>query len=165
MPATITDGSMTFLVSFHPTSSGLKSANVIVSSNAVGSPHIAEVAGESSTSDSYIVVAHRTELFSNYPNPFNPETTIRFSVGAIYASAAKSDGRLEITPTAQVSINIYNIRGHKIRSLVNGEFSVGEHSIVWDGTDDNGQVVGSGIYLYRMLVGAYTETRKMILLK
>jgi hypothetical protein len=92
-----------------------------------------------------------TTLRGNYPNPFNPQTTIKFEIG---------NGKLE-----NVVINIYNIRGQHIRSLVNGRLSAGQHSVVWNGTDDNGRAVGSGIYFYRMTTDGYSETKKMIMMK
>jgi flagellar hook assembly protein FlgD len=64
-----------------------------------------------------------------------------------------------------VQINIYNIKGQKVRELVNGVYPPGEHKVVWNGKDDNGLAVGSGIYFYRMIAGEYAETRKMLLLK
>jgi flagellar hook assembly protein FlgD len=62
-------------------------------------------------------------------------------------------------------MDVYNIRGHKVRSLVAREFSFGEHSVVWDGRDDTGKAVGSGVYFYRMTSGEYSSVRKMILIK
>ncbi len=88
-------------------------------------------------------------LKGNYPNPFNPETTIEFSLG----SADRAE------------LNIYNIKGQKVKSLVSGELSQGTHRIVWNGRDDSGQTVGSGIYFVRMQAGNYTETKKITLIK
>jgi hypothetical protein len=95
------------------------------------------------------VVTHSTELGNNFPNPFNPETTILFSVE---------------TPS-RVHIEIYDIKGRKVRSLVDKEYNPGEHKAVWDGKNDSGKNAGSGIYFYRMRAGGYTNSRKMILLK
>lgn len=91
----------------------------------------------------------QTELMGNYPNPFNPETTIRFNLQA----------------SGPVSLNIYNSRGQLVRSLVNSQLSSGAHSIVWNGLDETGRGVSSGIYYYRMQAGSYTHTRKMVLVK
>ena len=91
----------------------------------------------------------KTRLFSNYPNPFNPETNISF----------------EIAKDGHVAIDIYNIRGQKVKSLLNDNFTSGEHFTVWNGTDDNGQKMGSGIYLYRMVSDDATLIKKMVLLK
>jgi len=95
------------------------------------------------------IPALMTELTGNYPNPFNPETTIAFSVAE----------------PNNVSIDIYNLKGQKVRSLVNDRFDTGHHSIVWNGADDNGRKVSSGIYFYRMKSGTYTSSKKMILMK
>jgi M6 family metalloprotease-like protein len=162
LPNTITDDSMTFLVSFHPTSSGLKTANVIVTSNAASSPHSVVVTGETTISDLDNVVQKQTALLSNYPNPFNPETIIRFTV---VSEQRIANSEQKETSKQRVTIDIYNSRGRKVRSLVDGEYATGEHNIVWDGTDDNGSSVGSGVYFYRMSAGDYNETRKMLLIK
>lgn len=90
-----------------------------------------------------------TELLGNYPNPFNPETLISYNV--------KTE--------APVSIEVYNLKGQKVKSLVNGKAKSGNHSISWNGTDDNGKKVTSGVYFYRMTSGKYTSSRKMILMK
>jgi len=92
-----------------------------------------------------------TELFSNFPNPFNVETVIRFT----------------LLKDEFVTIGIYNIRGQRVRSLLDGshEFGTGVHNVRWDGTDDNGRTVSSGIYLYRMRAGEYQSVRRMLLMK
>lgn len=90
-----------------------------------------------------------TALKGNFPNPFNPETTIEFS----------------LEKSGPVSIEVYNIMGQRIITLVNDHYLSGNHRIVWKGNDDSGVSVGSGIYFYRMVSGSYTSTRKMILLK
>jgi hypothetical protein len=96
-----------------------------------------------------IPVIAQTALKGNYPNPFNPETSIAFDLA--------NDGN--------VCIDIFNIKGQKVKALVNDRFSSGTHSVVWNGKDDNGKNVGSGIYFYNMKSGKYTSTRKMILMK
>jgi len=88
-------------------------------------------------------------LFGNYPNPFNPETTISYNV----------------KNNEHVSIAIYNIKGQKIKTLVNEQQETGQHSVVWNGKDDDNRRVASGIYLYRMKSGTYSSTKKMILMK
>lgn len=89
------------------------------------------------------------QLSQNYPNPFNPETNISF----------------DIPFKSMVSIKIYNILGREITTLVENKLSAGKYSVTWDGADSNGRKVSSGIYLYRIDAGNFTETRKMILLK
>ncbi|MBI9031121.1 S8 family serine peptidase [bacterium] len=88
-------------------------------------------------------------LLGNYPNPFNPETRIAFST--------KNNGH--------VSIDIYNLKGQKVKSLLNENKEAGKHTVVWNGKDDNGKNVASGVFFYRMKSGKYTSTKKMILMK
>ncbi len=90
-----------------------------------------------------------TKLNKNYPNPFNPETTISYSV--------KKSG--------PVSIDIFNILGQKTKTLVNSVKNPGNYKVVWSGYDDHHKKVSSGIYFYRMRCGNYTSTKKMILMK
>ncbi|MCB5251394.1 MAG: carboxypeptidase regulatory-like domain-containing protein [Candidatus Cloacimonetes bacterium] len=90
-----------------------------------------------------------TNLGSNYPNPFNPATTIGYSVA-------------ERSP---VNISIYNLKGQLIKALVNEEKSAGHHNVRWDGTDSNGYQVSSGVYFYKMSAGRYTSLKKMIMMK
>jgi subtilisin family serine protease len=88
-------------------------------------------------------------LSQNYPNPFNPSTTISFSL-----------------PTAgSVELNIYNVNGQLVRSLVSGSQSAGQHSVQWDGQDAQGQRVTSGIYFYQLRTERWSDTRKMIVLR
>jgi hypothetical protein len=98
------------------------------------------------------MLAIGSRLHGNYPNPFNPITTLQFTVDSTITNQ-------------HVTINIYNIRGQLVRSLVNGEFETGDHTVVWNGTDDSGRGVSSGIYFYRMTTNSYSATRKMILMK
>jgi len=89
-------------------------------------------------------------LKGNYPNPFNPETTVYFSVEAT---------------SSLVNIEVYNLKGQKIKTLVSEQLSSGSHSAVWNGKDDLGKSVASAVYLYKMRTGNYTSTKKMILMK
>ena len=110
-----------------------------------------------------------TELLGNFPNPFNPETTIEFIIRnsefgvRSYAPPMKNEWGGE--GWERVTIDIFNIRGQKVRSLLDGLFESGSHSVVWDGRDDSGRELGSGVYLYRMVAGEETSVRKMVLLK
>jgi flagellar hook assembly protein FlgD len=90
-----------------------------------------------------------TKLSGNYPNPFNPETTINFST--------KEDGN--------VRIDIYNIKGQRVTTLVNEHMKADNHKVVWTGKDNSGRQVSSGVYFYKMKAGKYTSTKKMILMK
>ena len=89
------------------------------------------------------------KLYNNIPNPFNPETTIKY----------------ELPKTSHVSLKIYNILGQEVKTLINDKKSAGIHQIKWDGTNNNGIKVNSGIYLYRLQTGDFVKTKKMILLK
>jgi len=93
--------------------------------------------------------AATTALRGNYPNPFNPETTIRWSVA---------------TPQ-QVSLKVYNVRGRLVRTLESGQVAAGAHQTVWRGDDDNGRQVSTGLYFVRMQAGGKSYTNKMLLLK
>ena len=90
-----------------------------------------------------------TKLNKNYPNPFNPETTISYSV--------KNSG--------PVSIDLFNILGQKTKTLINENKTPGKYKVIWKGLDQNNKKVASGIYFYRMKSGNYTSTHKMILMK
>jgi hypothetical protein len=100
-------------------------------------------------SDIDIVSIVKTELIGNHPNPFNPMTTIQFAV--------KEEGH--------VRIEIYNIKGQRIKTLVDGRYRTGIYSVTWNGTDGLNRSVGSGIYLYHMVVGDYSSIRRMTLIK
>jgi hypothetical protein len=90
------------------------------------------------------------KLKANYPNPFNPTTNISFSLPA----------------EAEIKLNIYNIKGQKVKTLTNSIYPQGNHNVMWNGRDDNGQPVGSGVYFYRLQVDGKTQaTRKCLLLK
>ena len=92
-------------------------------------------------------------LSQNAPNPFNPSTTISFEV--------RADG----AATQQVTLNVYNIRGQLVRTLVNEQKPAGRYSIQWNGQDNHGRHISSGVYFYRMQSGDFQQTRKMVLLK
>ncbi|UCH85710.1 MAG: VCBS repeat-containing protein, partial [Candidatus Latescibacterota bacterium] len=93
----------------------------------------------------------RAELGQNYPNPFNPSTQI------VYYVPVNSDGR--------VSLVIYDVTGARVRTLENGTKMPGRHIAVWNGRNDHGNPVGSGVYFYRMTQKGFTDTKKMLLLK
>jgi len=86
----------------------------------------------------------------NFPNPFNPVTTISFETTNLHENTR---------------IEIYNLKGQKVKTLVNEELAAGKHSVIWNGADDSGKSVSSGIYFYKMRAGNYTSTKKMILMK
>ncbi len=88
-------------------------------------------------------------LSQNYPNPFNPVTNFQFS----------------LSKSSHVKIEIFNILGQKIKVLVDEDMKPGVYSADWNGTDESGRSVSSGIYFYRMQAGVYTDIKKMVLMK
>jgi len=86
---------------------------------------------------------------SNYPNPFNPETTIHYN----------------LENESAVELSIFNIKGQKIKTLVKEEKTMGHHSVVWDGKDDSNNSVSSGIYMYKLRTDRKETTKRMLLLK
>lgn len=85
----------------------------------------------------------------NYPNPFNPSTTIRY----------------QLPQAGEVRLVIYNLVGQPVRTLLNARVEAGVHNQVWDGRDDRGEEVSSGVYLYRLTANGYTRSRKMVLIR
>lgn len=92
-------------------------------------------------------------LGQNYPNPFNPSTTLTFEIPGIE------------NKRSHVSLKIYDLRGRCVRTLVDAELTAGSHSVQWDGRNDSGEQVSSGIYLYSLQAGDETFARKMTLVK
>jgi hypothetical protein len=90
-----------------------------------------------------------SRMEQNYPNPFNPSTTIAYNLPG----------------PSNVSLYVYDVSGRMVRTLQNTIAGEGRHEVVWDGLDDSGRRVTSGVYFYRLVAGTYTETRKMLLLK
>ena len=90
-----------------------------------------------------------TQLHGNYPNPFNPETSISFSIPA----------------EQNVELTIYNLKGQQVKTLYSGLISKGVHSLVWEGKDNNGKQVGSGLYFYKLKTNDKEISKKMLLLK
>ena len=89
-----------------------------------------------------------TFALSNFPNPFNPTTTIAFSI--------QNDSNVEIS--------VFNIKGQKIKTLVNSSFTKGSHSIIWNGDNNLGKPVSSGVYMYKLVVDGDTEAVKKCIL-
>jgi hypothetical protein len=93
-------------------------------------------------------------LEQNFPNPFNPSTTIRYSLGH----------------SAEVSVTIYNVLGQVVRTLVSEFNSIGTHEVEWDGKNNSGNLVSSGVYFYKITAKSngetlFTKTQRMTLLK
>jgi hypothetical protein len=92
-------------------------------------------------------------LAQNVPNPFNPETTIE------YAIPAKVSGKVRVT------LRIYNLLGQPVRTLVDEEKSPGRYHVVWDGKNEAGVRVSSGVYFYTIAAGSFKATKKMAMLR
>jgi flagellar hook assembly protein FlgD len=90
-----------------------------------------------------------TRLFPVQPNPFSARTTIRFSLRS----------------EEEVSLSIYDARGQLVKTLADHEMPAGMHEVAWDGTDNMGHVVASGVYFTKFAAGAYTRTEKTMYLK
>jgi flagellar hook assembly protein FlgD len=89
------------------------------------------------------------ELEQNYPNPFNPGTTVRFSLPA----------------AGQVTLQVYDLRGALVKTLVSGMLAAGRHQVAWNGTNAGGQQVASGVYLYRIQSGSFSQVKQMLLVR
>ena len=95
------------------------------------------------------VVLELFALSQNYPNPFNPQTMIEYS----------------LTTVSHVILNIYNLRGQAIKTLVNELQGTGMQTATWKGENDQGQKVSSGVYIYQIKVGDFITSKKMLLIK
>jgi hypothetical protein len=92
---------------------------------------------------------YMTELTGNYPNPFNPKTNITFTLRT--ATAAR--------------LLVYNSRGQIVKTLTDANLPAGKHTVEWNGTDDNGRALGSGVYFYHLLTPEYRKIGKTIMMK
>jgi hypothetical protein len=105
------------------------------------------VLGRSLNSDVRRVYYNRLE--QNYPNPFNPGTTIAFS----------------LLEPGEARLVIYDVAGRRVRDLLRGTRDRGSYKVTWDGRNNNGSRVASGVYFYKLTAGAFTDTRKLTILK
>ncbi len=94
-------------------------------------------------------VPERFALLQNHPNPFNPETEIRF----------------QLPEASHVVVRIFNTLGQEIRTLTDAQYVAGYHSVRWDGKDNHGNPVSSGVYLYQLRAGTFSQVKKMSLLR
>ena len=85
----------------------------------------------------------------NFPNPFNPTTTMNY----------------QLPQASDVRITIYNVLGQKVRTLLNTRMDAGYHNVVWDGLNDNGARMASGLYMYKFEAGTYVQVQKMLMMK
>ncbi len=108
-----------------------------------------EIAGTATAVGSGAQKPQAVSITANYPNPFNPETTIQFAL------PASGDSRLEI----------YNIAGQRVRTIVLHALAAGSYSMTWDGRFDNGSIAPSGVYFLRITQGSQSASRRMLLLR
>ena len=101
------------------------------------------------TLDPAVARIFHNRLEQNFPNPFNPSTTLAFSL---------KDG-------GSVTLTIYDVGGRRVRELVNERRDRGAYKVTWDGQNDTGQIVASGVYFYKLIAGSFTDTKKMTILK
>ena len=89
------------------------------------------------------------KLLRNYPNPFNPKTTIMFDLGE----------------SGKTQVEIYNVKGQKVKTLLDEEMEAGQHTMIWNGDDSNNKSVSSGMYFYKISLNGKQKVKKMIMLK
>ena len=90
-----------------------------------------------------------TILYKNYPNPFNPQTNLSFTLAT----------------SGRATLKIYNQKGQLVKTIVDNDLAKGDYRYVWNGKDNNGHPVASGVYLFRLKSGSYSSTKKMVLMK
>ena len=136
---------------------GTTSGTTFVVSGAGGAPLSAEwydtvwtVGSESISLDNDMINPYSYSLKNNYPNPFNPTTTIEYSVAEI----------------SDVNISIYDASGRFVKNLVSSQHVPGDdYQVNWNGTNENGTTVAAGMYFYKINAGSFVETKKMLLIK
>jgi len=139
---TETESYTTYLFGFHPWYMKHEDSRALIEYMIGYSPTDVE-------SDESAALPAEFALHQNYPNPFNPTTTITFA----------------LPRRADVRLDIFNILGQRVRTLVNRPMEAGTHAVEWDSRDESGMPAASGIYLYRLRTGESGSTRKMILLR
>jgi len=146
--ASITDS----ITATAPASANVVADKLIIVSNSLTGADTVSLTMNAVLTDVEVITAIPTEfsLGQNYPNPFNPSTTITFA----------------LPKAAPVTIEVYNILGAKVRTLFNNQvMNAAFHNVVWDGKDDNGTQMSSGMYLYRINADKFTASKKMMMLK
>ncbi len=144
---------------------GVYTCDILITGNAVADHLIPVTLIVSGTSAEDNLPAAITQL-SNYPNPFNPETTISFFLNT-ELTRLRSDSQDFAGQAENTELVIYNLKGQKVKDLTDSltPQPTNPYSVTWNGTDDNGNSVPSGIYYYRLKTGSASLTKKMLLLK
>ena len=141
-----------YIVTFTSTTPGTYNGNITINTNDPNNSEITinlTVTVSGVNEEDMVNTPLITRLKGNYPNPFNPETKINF----------------DLKDNSNVSIEIFNIRGQKVKTLINEQLNKGQHSVIWNGKDADNRSVASGIYFYRMSSENYSATGKMLLMK
>lgn len=125
------------------------SAGVLFYDIGIDSLSMIKLNGTSDVKSKHTTRPQKFTMLSNYPNPFNPSTTIQFKMP---------------TP-ADVDVSVYDVRGHLVRTLMNENISAGTHTLKWHGVDNNGNLMPSGVYLCRLVSEYGTQTQRMLLMK
>ncbi len=104
-------------------------------------------------------------LSANYPNPFNPVTRIQYTVGRKQTEAADGGQWTADGSLVHTTLKIYNVLGQMVRTLVNEPKEPGTYEVIWDGKDESGDEVASGVYFYKLEAEDFTQTKKMVLIR
>ncbi len=112
-------------------------------------PYPLVVEGSLGTDNPELDGGREFKLLGNWPNPFNPRTTIAY----------------QLSDRAHVRLSVYDVSGRLIKALVNQPVEAGRHEVEWDGTDTNGQAAGSGVYFYRLEAGRFVDVKRGVMLK
>lgn len=138
-----------FRFRFKSFQSGSRGRGWFIDHLSVGQSYVAQL----NEIDPPVVVAvnvpQQVRLYANYPNPFNPQTTIRY----------------DLPQAEHVTLTIYDVHGHLIRTLIEDKQDAGTYKQVWNGTDTKGKAVKSGVFIYRLQAGDHTQSRSMVLLR
>ncbi|HVN49014.1 MAG TPA: choice-of-anchor D domain-containing protein [Bacteroidota bacterium] len=158
-PTTATVGvesSQTFYITFTPTASGAQTGKITFVDNSLTKDTITVKGNATVTSVLGSAIPKAFQLHDNYPNPFNPSTTIKY----------------DLPQQSTVTLKVYSLLGQEVATLVDGEQTAGYHQIVWMGKNDNGKIVSSGVYFLRIFAKAngngnesFTQVKKMLMLK
>jgi hypothetical protein len=109
-----------------------------------------------SVDDEISIQPKEYSLFQNYPNPFNPSTVIRYTVPNVTLGGVEG---------SRVILKIYDVLGREIKTLVNQEQTSGVYEVIWNGDNELGNKVSTGVYFYRIDAGDFVQTKKMMLIK
>ena len=147
----VADTLFTIIASFNENYSGETNVSITELSWNEESPieFAADVTLGSNLGSNDITPPNYYEISQNYPNPFNPYTSIKYSLPDV----------------SDVKIYIYDLQGKMVRKLVDAVYPVGEHFVIWNGKDDSGRIVSTGIYTYVMRTDNFSQAKKMLFIK